>query len=116
MPLHKGDDVFMSDKQCEAFYWATLKKVVLGLIEEGIMPVLFTEGRYNNRLEIFKDLPRDAVIWQFDQTNMTEAKKSSVTLPVSPGMYPHHCCLPARPKLLKNTAASLSRFVVKAAV
>jgi uroporphyrinogen-III decarboxylase len=75
MPLHKGDDVFMSNKQFEKFYWPTLKRVVLGLIEEGIVPVLFAEGRYNNRLEIVNDLPRGAVIWQFDQTDMARAKK-----------------------------------------
>jgi uroporphyrinogen-III decarboxylase len=75
MPLHKGDDVFMSNKQFEKFYWPTLRRVVLGLIEEGIVPVLFAEGRYNNRLEIVNDLPRGAVIWQFDQTDMAKAKK-----------------------------------------
>ncbi len=34
--LHKGDDVFMSDAQFLKFYWPSLKKVVLGLIEEGM--------------------------------------------------------------------------------
>ncbi len=75
MPLHKGDDVFMSNKQFERFYWPTLKKVVLGLIEEGIVPLLFAEGKYNNRLEIIKELPRGMVIWQFDQTDMAKAKE-----------------------------------------
>jgi uroporphyrinogen-III decarboxylase len=76
MPLHKGDDAFMSDKQFTTFYWPTLKKVILGLIEDGIVPLLFAEGSYNNRLEIIKELPRGAVIWQFDQTDMAKAKKS----------------------------------------
>ena len=29
MPLHKGDDTFMSDKQFEEFYWPTLRKVLM---------------------------------------------------------------------------------------
>lgn len=75
IPLHKGDDRFMSDKQYQTFYWPTLKKVVLGLIEEGIVPLLFAEGSYNNRLEVIKELPRGTVIWQFDQSDMARAKQ-----------------------------------------
>jgi len=73
--LHKGDDTFMSNKQYERFYWPTFRKVIVGLIEEGIVPLLFAEGKYNNRLETIKDLPRGKVIWHFDQTDMFRAKK-----------------------------------------
>jgi uroporphyrinogen-III decarboxylase len=73
--LHKGDDTFMSSKQYERFYWPTFRKVILGLIEEGAVPLLFAEGRYDNRLEIIKDLPRGKVIWHFDRTDMFQAKK-----------------------------------------
>ncbi len=75
MPLHKGDDAFMSNKQYETFYWPSFRRLIMGLIEEGIVPVLFAEGRYNNRLETVKDLPRASVIWQFDQTDMAAAKR-----------------------------------------
>jgi hypothetical protein len=73
--LHKGDDMFMSDQQFERFYWPTLKKVILGLIDEGCVPMLFAEGRYNNRLEIIKELPSGKVIWHFDKTDMFKAKE-----------------------------------------
>jgi hypothetical protein len=75
MPLHKGDDVFMSDKQFETFYWPTFRKVIMGLVEEGCIPLLFAEGRYNRRLEVIKDLPKGTVLWQFDQTDMASAKE-----------------------------------------
>lgn len=74
--LHKGDDTFMSRKQFEKFYWPTFRKVILGLIEEGVVPLLFAEGRYNQRLDIIKDLPKGKVLWHFDQTDMFEAKKT----------------------------------------
>jgi len=74
-PLHKGADGFMSQKQFETFYWPSLKKVVMGLIEEGILPLLFAEGGYNTRLEIIKDLPRGTALWWFDQTDMARAKE-----------------------------------------
>jgi hypothetical protein len=73
--LHKGDDTFMSNKQFEKFYWPTFRKVIIGLVEEGVVPLLFAEGRYDNRLEIIKDLPKGKVIWYFDRTDMFRAKK-----------------------------------------
>jgi uroporphyrinogen-III decarboxylase len=74
-PLHKGDDTFMSDAQFNKFYWPSLKKVILGLINEGLMVSLFAEGKYNNRLELVKDLPSGWLLWHFDQTDMAKAKK-----------------------------------------
>lgn len=74
-PLHKGDDTFMSDAQFEKFYWPSLKKFIMALIEEGIMVSLFAEGKYNNRLEQVKDLPAGWILWHFDQTDMAQAKK-----------------------------------------
>ena len=74
-PLHKGDDTFMSDAQFEKFYWPSLKKYILALIDEGIMVSLFAEGKYNNRLELVKDLPEGWILWHFDQTDMTKVKQ-----------------------------------------
>jgi hypothetical protein len=74
-PLHKGADGFMSQKQFETFYWPTLKQVCMGLIDEGVIPLLFAEGGYNTRLEVVKELPRGAVVWWFDQTDMAKAKE-----------------------------------------
>ena len=75
MPLHKGDDTFMSDKQFEKFYWPSLRKLFLAMIEEGLVPFPFAEGRYNNRLKQITDTPRTGVVWYFDQTDMAHAKK-----------------------------------------
>ncbi|MBN1179768.1 MAG: uroporphyrinogen decarboxylase [Anaerolineae bacterium] len=75
MPLHKGADGFMSNAQFEKFYWPTLKKVMLGIAEEGCIPVMFAEGGYNQRLEIIADFPKGKCIWWFDQTDMKRAKE-----------------------------------------
>ncbi|MFC2021268.1 uroporphyrinogen decarboxylase family protein [Chloroflexota bacterium] len=75
IPLHKGADGFMSDEQYKTFYWPTLKKVILGLIEEGLVPLIFAEGAYDTRLEIIKDIPKGKTIWQFDNTDMARAKE-----------------------------------------
>jgi len=75
MPLHKGDDTFMSDKQFAEFYWPTLRRLFLAMINEGLVPMPFAEGRYNNRLKQITDTPPSGVVWYFDQTDMKEAKR-----------------------------------------
>lgn len=74
-PLHKGDDTFMSNKQFEEFYWPSLKNFADELIKEGIMSMMFAEGRYQRRLDIIHDFPKGWVHWRFDQTNMADAKR-----------------------------------------
>jgi len=76
IPLHKGADGFMSDEQFHGFYWPSLRKVLLGLIEEGFIPWLFAEGRYGSRLEAIMDLPKGKTVWMFDQTDMARAKET----------------------------------------
>jgi hypothetical protein len=75
MPLHKGADGFMSNAQFEKFYWPTLKQVMLGIVEEGCVPVMFAEGGYNQRLEIIADFPKGKCIWWFDQSDMQRVKE-----------------------------------------
>jgi len=75
MPLHKGTGGFMSNKQFEEFYWPTLKEVMMGLINEGLVPLPFAEGNYEPRLEIIQDMPRSSVIWFFEHMDMAKAKK-----------------------------------------
>jgi uroporphyrinogen-III decarboxylase len=75
MPLHKGADGFLSDAQFKKFYWPTLQKVIVGLVEGGCIPFLAAEGGYNTRLEDIKDIPKGKTLWMFDQTDMAKAKE-----------------------------------------
>jgi uroporphyrinogen-III decarboxylase len=75
MPLHKGDESFMSPKQFETFYWPTFKQVLMGLIDEGVVPFPFAEGRYGARLEVIADMPRSSVLWSFEDIDMARAKQ-----------------------------------------
>ena len=72
--LHKGPGGFMSSKQFETFYWPSLKKVMLGLIEEGLVPMPFAEGDYMPRLDVIKEMPRASVVWYFEAVDMAKAK------------------------------------------
>ncbi len=76
IPLHKGADGFMSNEQYRTFYWPTLRKLIIGLVNEGIVPQLFAEGKYNQRLEIICDVPKGKTVWWFDATDMGRAKET----------------------------------------
>lgn len=76
IPLHKGADGFMSDDQFRTFYWPTLRKLIIGLVNEGCVPQLFAEGGYNQRLETICDVPKGKTVWWFDLTDMERAKKT----------------------------------------
>ena len=76
IPLHKGADGFMSDEQFRTFYWPTLRKLIIGLINEGMVPLLFAEGGYNQRLDVIRDIPKGKAVWWFDRTDMKKAKET----------------------------------------
>jgi uroporphyrinogen-III decarboxylase len=76
VPMHKGDDSFMSVKQFEKFYWPTFRKLLLGCIKEGCVPMMVIDGSYNEaRLKIISELPRSSVVWTMEKTDMFLAKK-----------------------------------------
>jgi hypothetical protein len=74
MALHRGSDGFMSLPQFEKFYWPTLKKVMLALIEAGWTPCPFFEGTWDQRLEYLRELPRGKVLCHFAKTDPKKAK------------------------------------------
>ena len=55
IPLHKGADDFMSDKNFRKFYWPSHLAVINGLINEGLVPYHFVEGNYHTRLDVIAD-------------------------------------------------------------
>ena len=74
-PLHKGMDGFMSPQQYEKLYWNPLKKIMLALIDMGVTPLIYTEGKYNSRIEQLADIPKGKVIYHFEDADMAKAKK-----------------------------------------
>jgi hypothetical protein len=72
--LHRGADGWMSEEQFKTFYWPTLRRVSLALIEQGFIVRMFAEGGYESRLGAIRDLPKGRVIWYFDRTDMAKAK------------------------------------------
>ena len=100
--LHKGDDTFMSDAQFNKFYWPSLRRVILGLVEEGITPCLFAEGKYTKRLDLITDLPPGKVYWHFDQTDMARAKKILGKVACIAGNVPASLLITGTPEKVKE--------------
>ena len=74
MALHRGSDGFMSLPQFEKFYWPTLKKVILALVDAGWTPCPFFEGTWDQRLEYLHELPKGKVLCHFAKTDPEKAK------------------------------------------
>jgi len=75
IPLHRGADGFMSREQFEIFYWPSFKKLVLGLIEKGLTPCPFFEGKFDSRLEYLTEFPKGKTVAFFDSTDIFKAKE-----------------------------------------
>lgn len=75
IPLHKGLDGFMGNAQYSEFYWPTLKRLVNDLIAAGQIPYVYTEGKYDSRLEFLSELPAGKCLVHFENCDMKEAKR-----------------------------------------
>jgi uroporphyrinogen-III decarboxylase len=109
IPLHKGADGFMSNQDFKTFYWPTLKAVILGLIQEGVVPYLFVEGGYNQRLDIIADpdIPKGTTIWIFDQSDMKEVKKRFTGWACFGGNVPVSLLKAATPEIVADCVKEL---------
>ena len=107
IPLHKGADGFMSDEQFRTFYWPTLRKLVIGLVNEGCVPLLFAEGGYNQRLEAICDVPKGKTVWWFDLTDMDRAKRTVGQVACIAGNVPLSLLCTATPEKVRTYCKNL---------
>lgn len=75
IPLHRGSDGFMSLPQFEKFYWPQLKALMLGLVENGIMPFCFYEGVWDERLKYLTELPKGKTAGWFQFSDIFKVKQ-----------------------------------------
>lgn len=74
IPLHWGLDGFMSLDQFKVFYWPQLRKVMMGLIENDLTPLVFWEGTCDSRMETIADVPKGKCIYWFERSDLFRAK------------------------------------------
>ncbi len=107
MPLHKGDKSFMSGKQFEEFYWPTFKKVLLGLVNEGCVPMPFAEGNYEPRLDIISGMPKSSIVWYFEVMDMAKAKEKLGGVACLAGNVPASLLVTSSPTIVKEACLKL---------
>jgi uroporphyrinogen-III decarboxylase len=72
--IHKASGGFMSEPQHREFFWPSLRAVLLALIDEGLVPYVYTEGIYTERLEALRDVPKGKVIYHIE-SDLFKAKE-----------------------------------------
>jgi hypothetical protein len=66
----------MSQDQFETVYWPSFRKLLLGMIDAGLVPMPLWEADCAKRLEfIGRDVPRGKMIYWFERTDIVRAKQ-----------------------------------------
>lgn len=73
IPVHWAPDAFMSQKQFEKFWWPSFRKLMIGIIDLGLVPMPLWEADCTKRLETIKDIPAGKCIYWFERTDMVKA-------------------------------------------
>jgi len=89
MTLHKGMDGFMSNEQYEKYYWRHLQQIICAIVDVGMVPYVFCEGKYSTRLDFLKDVPKGKVVYAFEDTPMELAKKKLGDVACITGGFPN---------------------------
>jgi hypothetical protein len=113
IPLHKGADGFLSDAQFKKFYWPTFRKVIMGLIDEGVVPMPAAEGHWTTRLEVMSDLPKGKTLWMIDQSDIAKAKKTIGKVGCLFGNVPSDLLVVGTPQQVKDYVKNLINTCAK---
>jgi len=75
IPCHWRFDGFMSPEQFRTVYWPPFRKVLLEIIDAGLIPVPLWEGDCGSRLETIADIPQGKTVCWFERTDLVRGKE-----------------------------------------
>jgi len=107
MALHKGMDGFMSDEMYRKYYWSHLQRIILAVIESGKVPYVYTEGKYDTRIDCLTEVPPGKVFYHFEDVDMAVAKKKLGGIACITGGFPAALLDWATPDKVRDTAKRL---------
>jgi len=90
MPLHKGMDKFLTDEQYRDYYWKHLQRMIVHIIDVGMVPFVYTEGPYHSRLKYLSDVPKGKVVYGFEEVDPVAAKKELGGIACISGLFPSY--------------------------
>lgn len=70
--MHRGCVPFVSPKQFEEVYWATLKPIIEELWRRGHQVLFYAEGDWNAHLKTFATLPEGSIVYHADRADIFE--------------------------------------------
>jgi len=88
MPLHKGMDTFLTDRQYNDYYWKYLQRMINHIIDVGMVPYIYTEGPYNSRLKYLRDVPKGKVVYSFEEVDPILVKQQLGDTACIMGVFP----------------------------
>ena len=88
MALHKGMDGFLNPEHYRKYYWSHLQKIILAIIDSGKVPYIYTEGKYDTRIDCLTEVPPGKVYYHFEDVDMATAKKKLGGIACISGGFP----------------------------
>ncbi len=73
--LTKASDQFMGAEHFQKYYWKYLQRMIEETVKVGMVPYVYTEGAFNNRLEFLKDVPKGTIYHFESMVDMERAKR-----------------------------------------
>ena len=73
--MHRGCTPFISKRHFRSIYWPALKPIFEALWARGNQTLLYAEGKWDNKLEDFAELPAGSIIFHIDRTNPAAAHR-----------------------------------------
>ncbi len=76
IPIHWAPDKFMSQQQFKEVYWPSFRRLLLGMIDAGLVPMPLWEAECDKRLELIGEgMPKGKMIYWFERTDIFRAKE-----------------------------------------
>ena len=72
---YRGTDKFMSEPQFKKFYWPSLRKMIIELVDAGLTPIPYFEDDYTSRLPYLLDLPKGKVPIHYEKVDRVKARE-----------------------------------------
>lgn len=114
MPLHRGNHPFLSPKQFDTFYWPSLFKAVMLLIEAGYTVRAYLEGDWTPNWHHWNQFPRRKILCDIDnKADISRAKKEIGNNVCLAGGIPDRMFIFGTPEEIRSRVKELCETVGK---
>lgn len=114
MPLHRGCHPFLSPEQFDTFYWPSLKKAIMLLIEAGYTVRPYLEGDWTSNWHHWNEFPRGKIICDIDnKPDIFRAKKEIGDTVCLAGGIPDSMFILGTPEQIRSRVKQLCETVGK---